>query len=55
MKNPFKKREKKENPKAEILLKQEGHLIDLQSDDIHPEELQPQGQFLETDEDLGYC
>ncbi|MBK9107258.1 MAG: hypothetical protein IPM92_02465 [Saprospiraceae bacterium] len=55
MKNLFKRREKKEHTKPEI--DHQKQLSPMES--VHAEqevlELQTHGEFLETDEDLGYC
>lgn len=55
MKNLFKRREKKELLKPEVGNQKETSKFET----IHTEhevlELQSHGEFLETDEDLGYC
>ncbi|MBP8724757.1 MAG: hypothetical protein KBF37_08630 [Saprospiraceae bacterium] len=54
MKNPFKRREKK-NPAGEAAAEGGKKALPTTEEQTEVLELQPHGEFLETDEDLGYC
>lgn len=55
MKNLFKRREKKDQAKPDPGTNREAHVLAPVQEEHEVLELQAHGEFLETDEDLGYC
>lgn len=54
MKNIFKRKEKKVDPVLTEEIKK-SLVMDLKDESVENTQLHVQGEFLETDEDLGYC